>query len=133
VQIASSYLQRQDGSRASVPAVEARAGGRRFLIGVGVGKLVAAGTDVGLSPAAQRCLDVLLDRARMQDVLPSLNFVPIRPDLSATDCVRYALLLANDGDVVFFIVDDAPGCHAVMQAVNVQASPIWKMVRSGSS
>ena len=121
LQIVSSYLQLEDGSRADLHAAEAHADGRRFFLGVGEGKLVAAGTDVGLRPSAQRCLDALLDVAWAQETPPSINLIPIRPGHSPADYVRRAMSLANDGDFLFFVVDDWRGCEAVMRAINVSA------------
>lgn len=121
MQIVSSYLQLEDGSRGGVHAAEAHADGRRFFLGVGEGKLVAAGTDVGLRPSAQRCLDALLDVAWAQETPPSISLIPIRPGHSPADYVRRAMALADDGDFLFFVVDDARGCEAVMRAINVSA------------
>jgi hypothetical protein len=121
LQIVSSYLQLEDGSRADVHAAEAHADGRRFFLGVGEGKVVAAGTDVGLRPAAPRRLDALLAGAWPQHPPPSINLIPIRPGHSPAEYVRRAMSLANDGDFLFFVVDDSRGCEAVMRAINVSA------------
>jgi hypothetical protein len=125
----SASLSGQDGACADAAAVDALANGKRYLIGVGTGKLVAAGTDVGLSASAQRCLDVLLDRAAEHAAQPSLNLVQIKRTIDAREFVRRALLLAEDGDILFFFVDDSDGCRAVVQAVNTWTTATWKAVR----
>ena len=113
-------------------AGEAIANGRRYLVGVGIGKLVSAGTDVGLSPAAQSCLDVLIDLAAAHDPPPSLNLIQITPDQVTSESVRHVMQLADEGDILFFFVADARGCASVMQAINAYAAADWHAVGTDS-
>ena len=125
----SSSLDCQNNSCADAAAVDALAHGKHLLIGVGTGKLVAGGTDVGLSRAAQRCLDVLLERAAAHAAVPSINLVQIKRAIDASEFVRRAMLLVEDGDILFFFVDDSDACRAAVRAVNAWTTATWKAVR----
>jgi hypothetical protein len=90
----------------------------RFLIGIGEGKVVAKGTDVGLSDAARGLLDALARRSIEQDFKGALRFIHVAQAQFADECAEQALLMTAPGDVLFFLVPDPAAGTAVKAALD---------------
>jgi len=99
-------------------AFECRSERGRFLIGIGEGKVVAKGTDVGLSDAARDLLDALALRSAEQQFRGALRFIHVAQADLADDCAEQALLMTAPGDVLFFLVPDAAAGQAVQTALD---------------
>lgn len=90
----------------------------RFLIGIGEGKVVAKGTDVGLSDAARDLLDALARRSVDLGFKGALRFIHVADAEFADDCAEQALLMTAPGDLLFFLVPDPVAGAAVSTALD---------------
>jgi hypothetical protein len=105
-------------------AFECVANNGRFLVGIGVGKIVSAGVDVGLSKAAREALNSLAERSIEQEMTGALRFVQVESLEHAAECTEKALLITDEGDLVFFLVADHACSEAVKGALHDLLSPL---------
>jgi hypothetical protein len=91
----------------------------RFLIGIGEGKVVARGTDVGLSDAARDLLNALARRSVDLGFKGALRFIHVADAGSADDSAEQALQLTAPGDLLFFLVPDRAAAAALKRALDV--------------
>ena len=94
----------------------------RFLIGIAEGKVVAKGTDVGLSDSARGLLDDLARRSLKQNLHGALRFIHVDGAQLADDCTQQALDKTASGDLLFFLVPDAEASEAVKTALDSMSS-----------
>lgn len=90
----------------------------RFLIGIAEGKVVAKGTDVGLSDSARNLLDELARRSLEQNLNGALRFIHVERAQYADDCAQQALSTTDSGDLLFFLVSDRAASDAVKSALD---------------
>ena len=90
----------------------------RFLIGIAEGKVVAKGTDVGLSDGARDLLDKLARRSLEKNLNGALRFIHVEEAEFADDCTQQALSTTDSGDLLFFLVSDRNASEAVKTALD---------------
>lgn len=100
------------------PAFDCSSERGRFLIGIGEGKVVAKGTDVGLSDAARNLLDALARRSVDLGFKGALRFIHVADAEIADGCAEQALLMTAPGDLLFFLVPDPEAGAAVATALD---------------
>lgn len=94
-----------------------------FLIGIAEGKLVAKGTDVGLSDQARGLLDALARRSLEKNLNGALRFIHVEEAEFADDCTQQALSTTDSGDLLFFLVSDRDSSEAVKTALDAMSTP----------
>jgi hypothetical protein len=94
----------------------------RFLIGIAEGKVVAKGTDVGLSDSARELLDALARRSLEQNLNGALRFIHVEEADFADDCAQQALSTTHSGDLLFFLVSDPDASEAVKSALDARST-----------
>ena len=94
----------------------------RFLVGIGEGKIVSNGTDVGLSGPARKLLEALAKRSIGQNFSGALRFIQVEDEF-AVECSQQALLTTDAGDLLFFLVSGRAGCEALKTALNALLTP----------
>jgi hypothetical protein len=95
----------------------------RFLIGIGRGRVVSLGTDVGMSDTARRLLYALARRSIQRNLGGALRFIQVEEAALADECVQQALFITEPGDLLFFLVPDRAGGDAVKRALDVLLIP----------
>ena len=95
----------------------------RFLIGIAEGKVVARGTDVGLSDSARDLLDALARRSLEKNLNGALRFIHVEEAEFADDCTQQALSTTDSGDLLFFLVSDRNASEAVKTALDALSKP----------
>jgi len=95
----------------------------RFLIGIAEGKIVARGTDVGLSDSARDLLDALARRSLEKNLNGALRFIHVEEAEFADDCTQQALSTTDSGDLLFFLVSDRNASEAVKTALDALSTP----------
>jgi hypothetical protein len=118
VQIVKAPLLSSNGD-----AFDGMADHGRFLVGVGEGKVLARGTDVGLSDGARQLLNVLAKWSADQRLEGALRFVQVEEAEGAGDCVEQALHDTAPGDLLFFLVPGSAELEAVKSALDAASSP----------
>jgi hypothetical protein len=99
-------------------AFDCRSDRGRFLVGIGEGKVVAKGTDVGLADAARELLDALARRSVDLGFKGALRFIHVADAEFAAESTGQALRMTAPGDVLFFLVPDAAAGAAVAAALD---------------
>jgi hypothetical protein len=104
-------------------AFECVAANGRFLLGVGVGKIVSAGTDIGLSAMARELFHALVLRAIEENLKGELRFVQVERAEHASESAEKALLFTAAGDLVFFLMADHASSEAMKGVLHDLCSP----------
>ena len=94
----------------------------RFLIGIAEGKVVAKGTDVGLSDSARDLLNALARRSLEKNLNGALRFIHVEEAEFADDCAQQALSTTDSGDLLFFLVPDRDSSEAVKSALDAMST-----------